>query len=91
MTFAIHFTGPADNPILQLKRHTMTQYAVAPDKLSDKTEYLTPGKRYIIHENHSNGVNTIFQITDDAGNTLICLKTGCAHLKDDWTFTENPS
>ena len=96
MTTYIHFTGTAGDPILKLCYarqprilNTMTLYAIAPDSSPDGTDYLTPGKRYTVLENHSNGVNIVFYITDDGGRKLICLLKDCAHLGGDWTLMED--
>lgn len=43
-------------------------------------EYLTPGKWYPIVALGRIG----FEIEDDEGVRITCLKSGCAHIKGDW-------
>jgi hypothetical protein len=47
-------------------------------------EYLTAGKKYEIIFIHGKS----FNIIDNNGDNLICIKTGCSHLNGgNWKFT----
>lgn len=62
-----------------------TIYAIAPVALPD-TDYLTPGKAYPVESEDELGG---FRIKCDAGPSLLCLWSGCAHLSGgDWTRAE---
>lgn len=42
--------------------------------------YLTAGKTYeVLNQDYSGGLS--FNIVDDSGTTIYCLKDSCAHLK----------
>lgn len=57
----------------------MTKFAVAHYVPKRKLHYITPGKRYPMRNIDENSLYS-FEITDDKGDTLFCLRESCAHL-----------
>lgn len=46
----------------------------------DERDYLTPGKWYPVVELREFG----FDIVDDEGIAITCLKSGCMHIGNNW-------